>query len=67
MNLQTFVEPLGDLLVWTFDTVLVPLGNWGFFGINLFFLLGGFVGLFIWLKMQAKYNAEAANNPDQIK
>ncbi len=27
----------------------------------------GFVGLFIWLNMQKKYNAAAESNPDQIK
>lgn len=34
---------------------------------NLGVLLLGFVGLFIWLSMQKKYNAAAASNPDQLK
>lgn len=60
--------PLADIITWTFDNILVPLGEWTRFGIlNTAFLLLGFFGVFVWLRMQAKYNAEAAANPDQIK
>ena len=34
---------------------------------NYSFLLLGFVGFFIWMKYQKKYNDEAANDPNQIK
>ncbi|MCH2223557.1 MAG: hypothetical protein MK066_02215 [Crocinitomicaceae bacterium] len=34
---------------------------------NLGVLLLGFVGLFIWLSKQIKYNEAAASNPDQLK
>ena len=54
---------LRDILVWSFEHLLEPLGN----TLNYTFLFLGFAGLFFWLKMQAKYNAEAEANPDQIK
>ncbi len=57
------VFPLRDGLVWTFDNVLEPTGNI----LNYTWIVLGFVGLFIWLNMQAKYNAEAEANPNQIK
>lgn len=63
--------PLGDFLVWTFDTLLVPFGTIDVLGIaglpNFLFLCLGFIGVAVWMKMQAQYNAEAAANPDQIK
>ena len=55
--------PLRDLLVWFFENLLEPVGN----TLNYTFVVLGFVGLFVWLKYQTKYNAEAAANPDQIK
>lgn len=64
------VYPIRDIIVWSFETILEPLGDGSLpFGItpNTIFLLMGFFGLFVWLKMQAKYNAEAAANPNQIK
>lgn len=65
------VYPLAKLIVWTFDVLLVPIGEIDILGIyglpNFLFLALGFVLVAIWLKMQAKFNAEAAANPDQIK
>ncbi len=57
------VFPLRDGLVWCFDNILEPTGNI----LNYTWIVLGFIGLFIWLNMQAKYNAEAESNPDQIK
>ncbi len=54
---------LRDVFVWLFENTMEPLGNIP----NGIFLILLFVGLFVWLKMQAKYNAEAEANPDQIK
>lgn len=68
MNVQDIIYPIGDLIVWTFDNVLVPIGNIA--GRTFWELLWASVGIFgiaLWLKMQAKYNNEAASNPDQIK
>ncbi len=55
--------PLRDLLVWIFENVLEKLQN----APNYAFIVLGFIGFFIWLRYQAKYNAEAEANPDQIK
>lgn len=57
------VFPIRDVLVWVFENLLEPVGN----TINYTFIVFGFVGLFVWLRYQAKYNAEAEANPDQIK
>jgi hypothetical protein len=61
--MDSLVYLLRDVFVWLFENTLEPLGNLP----NAVFLLLLFVGLFVWLKMQAKYNAEAESNPDQIK
>ncbi|MCT4582420.1 MAG: hypothetical protein N4A35_13480 [Flavobacteriales bacterium] len=57
------IFPLRDILVWSFENLLEPVGNI----LNYTWVILGFVGTAIWLKYQAKYNAEAASNPDQIK
>jgi hypothetical protein len=46
-----------------FENVMEPLGNLP----NLLFLIGLFVGLFVWLGMQKKFNAQADADPNQIK
>jgi len=56
--MREFVYALGDIFNWLFDNTLAPLGN---IPNNLFIVLG-FVGLFIWLKMQKKFNEEAKAN-----
>ncbi len=65
MSLSDFFWGLGDLLQETFrllqsDFWFTKVANYGF-------VVLGFVGLFIWLSKQAKYNSEAASDPDQIK
>lgn len=54
-----FIYWLGDFFYWLFENRLEPLGNLP----NTAFLGLGFIGLFIWLKMQKNYNqkAEAEN------
>jgi hypothetical protein len=56
------VNPLADFLVWTFG-ILEKFENLP----NYAFILIGFAGMFYWLKLQAKYNKEAASNPKQLK
>lgn len=55
MNLQEILKPIADLVTSTFDLLLVPISN----PFNNFCIILGFVGLLIWLRMQAKYNRKA--------
>ncbi|MFK7758041.1 MAG: hypothetical protein AB8B53_14015 [Flavobacteriales bacterium] len=55
--MNSILRSIGDLITWTFDTVLVPLGQLP----NYAFIALGVVGLFLWLSMQAKYNKKAQN------
>lgn len=54
-----------DFIYWLgefFYTIFKPLewlGEMPYFNLNVAFILLGFVGLFIWLKMQANFNKEA--------
>lgn len=61
--MEWLTTPLADFIVWTFETFLEPMKNMP----NTAFLLLGFVGLFYWLNLQAKYNKQAEQNPNQIK
>lgn len=56
------VYPIGDFLVWSFG-ILEVLDNLP----NNIFIIIGFILMFVWLKMQAGFNKEAANNPSQLK
>ncbi len=55
MNLNSILRGIGEVITWTFDTVLVPLGQLPNYA---FIALGGF-GLFLWLSMQNKYNKKS--------
>lgn len=57
MSSTDFFEGIGDLVYSTFG-LLEAGGNF----VNYTFLVGGFVGLFIWLRMQANFNKEAEAN-----
>jgi hypothetical protein len=66
--MQYIVEPIAALIKWSFDNILVPIGELpAFANPNNIFLVIGFIGMFYWLNLQRKYNKEAENNPDQIK
>ncbi|MFT7156864.1 MAG: hypothetical protein ACI8Q1_001879 [Parvicella sp.] len=54
---------LRDIFVMLFENVLEPLGDIP----NAMFLASLFIGLFVWLRMQAKFNAQADADPNQIK
>lgn len=62
MTLRAIFEMIGDIFLWTFQMFEV-IGN----SFNYMLIVLGFIGLFIWLNMQKKYNAEAENNHDQLK
>jgi hypothetical protein len=53
------VKPIADLVIWTFDNLLVPVGEMGAANPNNLFIVLGFVGLFYWLFLQTKFNKEA--------
>ena len=63
MTYTELVEATGDGLLWTTSALFENIGNIFNYGV----IVLGFVGLFIWLRLQAKYNKEAANDPTQIK
>ena len=63
MTYTDFVYAIGDGILWTTDILFENVGNI----FNYSAVVLGFVGLFIWLRLQAKYNREAANDPKQIK
>jgi hypothetical protein len=66
--MQEIVGPIAALIKWTFDEILVPIGELpDLVNPNYIFLAVGFVGLFYWLILQKKYNTQADNNPSQIK
>lgn len=62
MDSPTVFHAIGDLLTWTFG-IFEVIGN----TFNYSVIVLGFVGLFYWLNLQRKFNAQAASNPDQIK
>ncbi len=58
MNTQDLITPLAQFIEWTFQTVLLPISdmfNWGVIALGL-------AGLAFWLRLQAKYNARAAQD-----
>lgn len=65
MTLTDLFWGIGDL----FTTLLVIFDeNIGFTAIfNTVLVLGGFFGMFYWLRHQIKFNKEANDNPNQLK
>jgi len=55
MTFEEVLNVIADIVVWTFEHVLEPLGNIP----NVLFIILGFVGLFTWLNIQKKYNKKA--------
>lgn len=55
MNLQEILTPLAKFIDDTFRGLLVPISDLFNYGV----IVLGFVGLFIWLKMQSDYNKKA--------
>lgn len=63
MTYTELVVALGDGLLWTTEILFETVGNI----FNYAVIVLGFVGLFIWLRLQAKYNRQAANDPNKLK
>ncbi|WP_107039554.1 hypothetical protein [Brumimicrobium mesophilum] len=63
MTYNELVYELGEGLLWTTELLFEVVGNIFNYGV----IVLGFIGLFIWLRLQAKYNREAANDPTKFK
>lgn len=58
--MQYITEPIAAFILWTFRTLLEPLGELpGFLNPNTIFILMISAGLLIWLWMQQKFNKKA--------
>lgn len=55
MNTQEVIYPIGEMLEWSFENVLVHISA----PLNAGVVILGFVGLFFWLRLQKKYSAQA--------
>lgn len=56
MNLQTIIEPIGDLLMWSYKHIIdpvAPIFNW----VCIVFLI---LAIGYWVRRQGKYNRKAA-------
>ncbi|MDG1742668.1 MAG: hypothetical protein P8H43_08825 [Crocinitomicaceae bacterium] len=65
MTLDGFFRGLGDVFQWTFNILENDMPTT--FLVNTGAVLLGFVGLFYWLNLQRKFNAQAEKDPDQLK
>lgn len=63
MTYSELVEATGEGLLWTTELLFENVGN----VFNYAVIVLGFVGLFIWLRLQAKYNKEADADPTKIR
>jgi hypothetical protein len=66
--MQEIVGPIAVLIKWTFDNILVPIGELPDV-INPNYIFSGvlFTGLIYWLFLQKKYNNQAAKDPNQLQ
>lgn len=66
--MEYIVGPIAALIKWTFDNILVPIGELpDIINPNYIFIVVGCLGLVYWLFLQQKYNKQADNTPGQIK
>lgn len=65
MTFSDFFYALGDIFQWTFNFLQNDFWLVGFMNYGLLTL--GFIGFFIWMFKQKKYNDAAKSNPNQIK
>ena len=54
---------LGDGCYWLFENTLEPIGDY-FWIVTLIF---GFVAFALWMRLLAKFNRAAENDPNQLK
>jgi hypothetical protein len=55
MNLQSIIVPIGDMCQWFFKNILVGLLT----PMNTICILGGFFGIWLWLRMQKNFTEKA--------
>ena len=65
MTLDGFFRGLGDVLQWTFNILENDMPTT--FLVNTGAVLLGLVGLFYWLNLQRKFNAQAEKDPNKLK
>jgi hypothetical protein len=63
MNSTEILVSLGDFILLTTELLFENVGNL----FNDAMIVLGFVGLFIWLRLQHRFNQQAQNNPNQLK
>lgn len=63
MTSTDIIVAVGDFILWTTEILFENIGNL----FNNAMIILGFIGLFIWLRTQHKFNKEAQNNPNQLK
>jgi hypothetical protein len=66
MNATDFYWGIGDALE-AFLSLIYDEKNMITTVFNTTVILGGFFGLFYWLRLQKKFNEQAKNNPNQLK
>ena len=60
--MEYIVNPIARLLKWSFDFILVPMGELpAIIHPNNIFIVIGAIGFLYWLRLQVKYNAKARN------
>lgn len=62
MSSSTIFYAIADVFQWTFQ-IFEHIGDF----VNYAFILLGFIGLFIWLNKQKKFNDAAAKSPNKLK
>lgn len=63
MSSADFFYGIKDVSYWLFQNTLEPIGD-NFWRVAL---VCGFLAFGFWMRLQAKYNKEAQNNPNQRK
>lgn len=58
MNLQMILAPIVTAAQWLFKNVMEPMENYFSFAC----ILGAFFGIYLWIRMQKRFTAEAKKN-----
>jgi len=58
MNLQSFLTPIANAAQWFFRNVMEPTGN----TFSFICIIGAFFGIYLWIRMQKRFTAEAKKN-----